>query len=109
MRKSSTRSTEEGRASIGLPCSADGIHLRPFPDRLIFSLTSHNVNRPWRCSSVGQSTRLISAASTVRICPPPPLFFRKISNFSLLKTNSGRLASRLEFHRPCLSPITLLY
>ncbi len=31
------------------------------------------VSRYWRCSSVGQSTRLISAASLVQIQPPPPI------------------------------------
>src|SRR4029077_14031894 len=39
----------------------------------------------WRCSSVGQSTRLISAESTVRVCPPPP----KSPVFASLFTSSS--------------------
>src|SRR5262249_59884900 len=51
----------------------------------------------WRSSSVGQSTRLISAELTVRVCPPPPKFplvIRSLQEKSGDSFNSGSRSLR---------------
>jgi hypothetical protein len=53
-----------------------------FPNGVIFSNSHLPLATLWRCSSVGQSTRLISAASQVRLPPPPPTLPSRPTRFT---------------------------
>jgi hypothetical protein len=75
---------------MALPFSESGTKLRLFLDNLI--IPQFIITIAWRCSSVGQSTRLISAASVVRLHSPPPLFSLTLRAFTNL-TISSRMMS----------------